>query len=355
VLPDAGILAKAFDAIEEKAPWAASARDPNTGVGIAATVWLTNPQPGSVILKLNEDGRLGLITGATENGSGAVAMGVTQIAAEELKVAPDQVVVSMPDTDTSPYDAGSQGSRTTHVVGRAVGKAATELRAKIYEVAASMLEVAVEDLELVEGGVGVKGSPGTRLSLAEVATRATSQGESLAATGSHATPQPNFDPTCASGLLFPTFPTPTYHVHLAEVRVDPVTGTVEVLRYVVAQEVGTIVNPLGVEGQVQGGVAQGLGYALWENLTIGEDGRYQQRNLESYRLPLATDVPRVETIILEHPDEGGPFGAKGVAEPPIVPVAAAIANAVSDAVGAPIDAIPITPQAVLEALSRSGR
>jgi CO/xanthine dehydrogenase Mo-binding subunit len=354
-LADAGIFAKAFDAVEERAPWAERAREPYTGVGIAATVWLTNPQPASVILKLNEDGRLGVITGATENGSGAVAMGVTQIAAEELMISPDEVVVSMPDTDTSPYDAGSQGSRTTHVVGRAVGKAATELRQKIYEIAATMLEVAVEDLELVEGGVAVKGSPGTKLTLAEIATQATSQGESLAATGAHATPQPQYDPTCASGLLFPTFPTPTYHVHLAEVRVDPVTGNVEVLRYVVAQEVGTVVNPLGVEGQVQGGVAQGLGYALWENLTIGEDGRYQQRNLESYRLPLATDVPRVETIILEHPDEGGPFGAKGVAEPPIVPVAAAIANAVSDAVGAPIDSIPITPQAVLEALSRSGR
>ncbi len=354
-LADAGIFAEAFAAVEQRAPWNEMAQEPYTGVGIAATVWLTNPQPGSVILKLNEDGRLGVITGATENGSGAVAMGVTQIAAEELKISPDQVIVSMPDTDTSPYDAGSQGSRTTHVVGRAVGKAAAELRERIFEVAATIMEAAVEDLELVEGGVAVKGSPGATVTLAEVAARATALGASLAATGAHATPQPRYDPTCASGLLFPTFPTPTYHVHLAEVRVDPVTGNVEVLRYVVAQEVGRVVNPLGIVGQIQGGVAQGLGYALWENLTIGEDGRYQQRNLGSYRLPLATDVPRVETIILEHPDEGGPFGARGVAEPPIVPVAAAIANAVSHAVGAPIDSIPITPQAVLEALERSGR
>ena len=355
VLPDASILAKGFAAVEEKAPWSEMGQEPYTGVGIAATVWLTNPMPGSVVLKLHEDGRLGLVTGATENGSGAVAMGVIQIAAEELLIAPDQVIVSMPDTDTCPYDAGSQGSRTTHVVGRAVGKAAVELRQKIYEVAGSMLEAAVEDLELVEGGVMVKGSPEAKLTLAEVATEATSRGQSIVATGAHATPQPDFDPTCASGLLFPTFPTPTYHVHLAEVRVDPATGVVEVLRYVVAQEVGAVVNPVGILGQVQGGVAQGLGYALWENLTIGDDGRYRQRTLESYRLPLATDVPRVETILLEHPDPGGPFGAKGVAEPPVVPVAAAIANAVSDAVGAPIDSIPISPQAVLDALERSGR
>lgn len=354
-LPDAGILAEAFEAVEERAPWVEMGKEPYTGVGIAATVWLTNPQPGSVVLKLNEDGRLGMITGATENGSGAVAMGLIQIAAEELKIPADQVVVSMPDTDTSPYDAGSQGSRTTHVVGRAINKAAAELREKIFRVAGSMLEAAVEDLELVEGGVAVKGSPGTLVTLAEIAATATGRGESIAATGAHATPQPRFDPTCASGLLFPTFPTPTYHVHLAEVRVDPVTGRVEVLRYVVAQEVGTVVNPTGVRGQIQGGVAQGLGYALWENLTVSEDGRYLQRTLESYRLPLATDVPRVEAILLEHPAEDGPFGAKGVAEPPIVPVAAVIANAVSDAVGGPIDSIPITPQSVLEALRRAGR
>jgi CO/xanthine dehydrogenase Mo-binding subunit len=354
-LPDASILSTAFDAIEEKAPWDQMGREPLTGMGIAACVWLTNPMPGSVVMKLHEDGRLGLVTGATENGSGAVAMGVTQIAAEELGIDPDQVIVSMPDTDTSPYDAGSQGSRTTHVVGRAVGNASKELRSQIFEVAGSMLEASPEDLQLADGYVTMKGDPESRVSLARVAGEATARGNSIAATGAYATPQPDYDPTCATGLLFTTFPTPTYHVHLAEVRVDPVTGNVEVLRYLVAQEVGKTVNPDGVFGQIQGGVAQGLGYALWENLSIGADGRYRQRTLETYRLPLATDIPRVETIILEHADEAGPFGAKGVAEPPVVPVAAAIANAVSAAIGAPVDSIPISPETVLEALERAGR
>lgn len=350
-LPDASILRKAFDKVEERAPWADAGQDPYRGVGIASCVWLTNPLSGSVVMKMNEDGTLGVVTGATENGSGAVAMGVTQIAAEELGVSADDVVMSMPDTDHSPYDAGSQGSRTTHIVGRAVGEAAADLREQIYKVAGRLLEASPADIELVgDGRVGVKGSPGSEISLAEVAAAATAAGETLSATGSYATPTPNFDPTCATGLLFPVFPTPTYHVHQAEVEVDPVTGKVTLLRYVVAQEVGKVINPDGVIGQIQGGVTQGIGYALYERIQIGEDGRYKQRTLETYRLPVAQDIPNVEAILLEHPDSAGPFGAKGVAEPPVVPVAAAIANAVADAIGAPVDSVPIMPEDVLAAM-----
>jgi CO/xanthine dehydrogenase Mo-binding subunit len=278
-------------------------------------------------------------------------MGVAQIAAEELGVSAGDVVMSMPDTDTSPYDAGSQGSRTTHIVGRAVGEAAADLREQIYGIAARLLEASPADIELVgDGNVAVKGSPGSEISLADVAAAATAAGETLTATGSYATPSPKFDPTCATGLLFPVFPTPTYHVHQAEVEVDPVTGKVTVLRYVVAQEVGKVINPDGVVGQIQGGVAQGIGYTLYERIQIGDDGRYKQRTLETYRLPVAQDIPEVETILLEHPDSAGPFGAKGVAEPPIVPVAAAIANAIADAIGAPVNSIPILPEDVLEAM-----
>ena len=171
----------------------------------------------------------------------------------------------------------------------------------------------------------------------------------ISATGTYSVPLPKWDPDAAEGLLFPVFPVPTYHVHLAEVEVDPVDGRVEVTRYVVAQEVGRMINPDGVHGQIQGGVAQGMGYALWEGLESIE-GRYTRRTLESYGLPLAVDVPEVEMIILEHPHEAGPFGAKGVAEPPIVPVAAAIANAVADATGAEITRLPIDPEQLLTSM-----
>jgi CO/xanthine dehydrogenase Mo-binding subunit len=356
VLEDADILREAFDRVEEAVPWADAAkpRRPNgklRGVGLAACTWLTNPLPGSVTLKVNEDGAIGVVTGATENGSGAVAMGVTQIVAEELGVSPEDVIVLMPDTDSAAYDAGSQGSRTTHIVGRAATKAAAEVREKVLSVAADLLEASKDDLELAGGRVIVKGDPASGVTLAEVATAATFTVGPIAGTGSYTTKPPAINPACASGLLFPIFPTPTYHVHFAEVEVDPVTGHVDVVRYVVAQEVGRAINPDGIRGQIQGGVAQGLGYALYEDIQI-VDGRYQERRLETYRLPLAVDVPNVEMILLEHPEAEGPHGARGVAEPPIVPVAAAVGNAVADAIGRPISRLPITPDAILEALAQ---
>ena len=158
VLEDADILREAFDRLDEVAPWDEAVEAPARGgklrgVGLAACTWLTNPLPGSVTLKLNEDGTIGVVTAATENGSGAVAMGVTQIVAEQLAVRPEDVIVLMPDTDSAGYDAGSQGSRTTHIVGRAATIAAGEVRDKIFAVAAGMMEAAKEDLELVDGRV----------------------------------------------------------------------------------------------------------------------------------------------------------------------------------------------------------
>jgi len=355
VLDDAGVLAEAFDRVEQVAPWSELMRRPSTpgkrhGVGIAAATWLTNPGPGTVTLKLNEDGTLGLVSGPTDTGSGAVTMGVTQIAAEEFGLRPEDVIIQMPDTDAAGYDAGSQGSRTTHIVGRATRTAAAEIREKIFAVGSRLLEVDPADLNIAEGAVHVKGAPTRSVPLSKIAIAAMSTTGPIVGTGSYATPLPSYNPACANGLLFPVFPTPTYHVHLAEVEVDEATGRVTVLRYIVAQEVGKAINPTGVRGQIQGGVAQGIGYALYEGLEIA-DSRYRQRTLETYRLPLAVDVPDVEILLLEHGDPAGPHGARGVAEPPIVPVAAAIGNAVSDALGKAVNQIPIRPDEILALLS----
>ncbi len=352
VLDDAHILEEAFAAVEEKAPWCGFQKEKGKyrGSGIAAAVWLTNPLPGSITITLDEDGTVQVVTAANDNGSGAVAMGITQIVAEELGLQTDDVRIALPDTDTCGYDAGSQGSRTTHIVGRAACDAAVEVKAKVFDVAAGLLEVNVNDLELVKGTVGVVGSPEARIPLGDVVMAATYQGRSLTGSGAYMTPPVPFNPACAAGLVLASLPTLTYHVHQAEVEVDPVTGNVRVLGYVIAQEVGKAINPAGVMGQIQGGFAQGLGLALYESLRL-DKGHYLERTLEAYRLPLAVDVPRVEAIILEHPDEAGPFGAKGVAEPPVALVPAVIANAVSDAIGKPFNKIPITPEAVLAALA----
>ena len=335
---------------EEAAPWAQlTKRKPWHGVGLALASWLTNPMPGAASLKLNEDGTVGLITAATEIGTGAVAAGLTQIVAEELGLRPEDVIVLPPDTDAAAYDAGAQGSRTLFNVGNAIREAAADVRDQILATASKVLEVSPDDLELIDGHVGVVGSPDTRQPLAVIAQMALWTEGPITGKGKYISPPIPFDASCVTGAFFTTFNAATYHVHLAEVEVDPDTGKVTILRYIVAQDVGKAINPAMIHSQIQGGVAQGLGYALYENVSF-ENGVPRERGLETYRLPTSLDVPPVETILLEYPAAHGPYGAKGVAEPPIVPVAAAIANAISDAIGKPLNSLPITPFEILAAI-----
>ncbi|WP_419932072.1 xanthine dehydrogenase family protein molybdopterin-binding subunit [Candidatus Poriferisodalis sp.] len=351
-LDQVSILREAFDRVDDLSGWQDAGAGELRGVGQAAAIWLTNPMPGHATVKLNEDGTATVITSATENGSGAVATGLRQIAAEALGLATEHVTVTMPDTDATGYDAGSQGSRTTHVVGRAIADASAEVRSHVLDRASQMLEAAAEDLVISDGVVSVAGVPTASVTLGQVAQAATWTEGPIAAGASYVTPTPPHDPLCATGMLIKGWPTPTYHLHQAEVSVDPVTGHVTVDRYIVCQEVGRAIHPNAVIGQIQGGVAQGLGFALSERVDL-DHGRYVQRTFKQHGLPLAADVPRVEAIVMEHADPAGPFGAKGAAEPPVVPVAAAIANAVADAIGAPIDSLPIRPEDVLDALERT--
>jgi CO/xanthine dehydrogenase Mo-binding subunit len=350
-LHEADILHKHFAAMEKVAPWAeVSRKKPMRGVGIAPAVWLTNPLPGSATVKLQEDGTVVVISGANDNGTGSMTTAVRQIVADELGVSPDQVLVTDPDTDIGGFDGGSQGSRNTPVAGRAALDAAREVRQKVLDAAAQLLQASPTELDLADGYVCVKSKPGTRISMAEIGSVTTFGAGTIQGTGRAILPPVPHNPSCASGLLFAYLASPTYHVHFAEVEVDPATGNVSVLRYVVAQEVGKAINPMNLMGQIQGGVTQGIGFALYESLRINEFGETLEKTLKAYRLPLAVDVPRVEAIISEHPDSDGPFGAKGAAEPPILLPAAVIAAAVSDAIGKPIRKIPITPEDVLAAL-----
>jgi CO/xanthine dehydrogenase Mo-binding subunit len=347
-------LAEAFECVDKLAPWEnrPHPRGENRlrrGVGIAAQTWITNPEPGHVSIKLNEDGTVQIVTGAVEIGTGAVAIGAPLLVAEELGVHPGEVSVATPDTDVAAYDGGAQGSRTTFALGNAIRIAAASVRAQILETASELLEVDPADLELIDGTVS---GPGVRrLSLADVARAALWTNGPIVGTGAHAVPPTAFDPGTLSGAIVTSLATPTYHVHLAEVEVDTETGKITILRYVVSQDVGRVIDHAAIEGQVQGGVAQGLGYALFEELRL-VDGIVAETSLEHYRLPTALDVPTVELTLLESPSTHGPGGIKGVAEPPIVPVAAAVANAISDAIGRPMQRLPITPFAVLEALRK---
>jgi CO/xanthine dehydrogenase Mo-binding subunit len=313
------------------------------GVGLASQTWLTNPEPGHVTLKLEEDGSVLLVTGAVEIGTGAVALAAPLLIAESLGVDPRAVRVADPDTDAVAYDGGAQGSRTAVALAHAIGAAAASVREQILGVAAELLETDAASLTL-DGGAVVDGRGGS-VSLGQVAESALWTRGPIIGTGTHSVTQPAHDPGTLSGAIVTSLATPTYHAHRAEVEVDTETGIVRVVGYAVVQDVGRAFDPAAIEGQVQGGVAQGIGYALFEELRL-DRGVVLESSLESYRLPTALDVPEVDVTLLE---SGEP---KGVAEPPIVPVAAAIANAVADAIGRPITQLPITPFAVLEALGR---
>jgi CO/xanthine dehydrogenase Mo-binding subunit len=353
VLEDAGFI-EAFEAIEEIAPWNGGKRHSTNGrlrgVGLAAVSWLTNPGPGNATVTLREDGAVTVVSGCAEIGTGALVTGVRQIVAEELGIPVEHVSLLAADTDAAGYDAGAQGSRSMFAVGSAAREASQSVRAQVLETASGLLEASADDLEIVGGEVGVVGVPARRMPLAAVAQAALWTTGPIAATGKHIAPPVSFDEGCVVGALFTAFAGASYSVHMAEVEVDPETGHVDVVRYVVAQDVGRAINPQMIEGQIHGGVLQGIGYALFEDLRI-YDGRVTDDSLERYRLPTALDAPPIESILLELPCPYGPFGAKGAAEPPVVPVAAAVVNAIADAIERPINAVPVTPFRVLELLA----
>jgi CO/xanthine dehydrogenase Mo-binding subunit len=353
VLDNAEILKQGFDEIEKIVPWSKTATKakPYTGRGIGAAIWLVNPLPGSLSMKLEEDGTVSVNTAATDNGSGALAAGIPQIIAETLGIRPEQVRISDPDTDSAAWDGGSQGGRTTQTVGLAAIEGAKQVRAKALETAARLLQVEADTLTIEDGGICLAGESKSRMTLSEVAIAATFGGEPIQGSGGAALPAVPFNPGCANGLLFPYFSSPTYHVHYAEVEVNPVSGNIHVTRYVVAQDVGRVINSACISGQIQGAVAQSIGFSLYESMRFAEDGNIIESNLQFYRLPLAVDVPRVEYTVMEQENSEGPYGAKGSGEAPVLLPPAVIASAVADAIGKPIRKIPVTPEDVLELLS----
>jgi CO/xanthine dehydrogenase Mo-binding subunit len=351
VLTDANVLHEALDRVADLVGWddLMKNRKPNRGYAISAGIWLVNPLPGSVTLKLEEDGTVNIMTGAIDCGTGSLAVAVPQIVASALSIPYESVRVIQQDTDVSGWDGGAQGSRTTQVIGLAAERAAAEIKDKLFHAVAGMLQAKPEDLELADGHVVVRANPLTRMTISEAATAATWTTGAIIASGSGALSAPPHDPSCASGLLFPALSDPTYHVHFAEVEVDPVTGNVSVVRYVVAQDIGKVINPATLYGQVQGGVTQGIGLSLYESLRLGADGRYVESSLEAYRLPLAIDIPRAEVIFLDNASKQGPGGGmKGAAEPPIVLGPSVIGNAIADALGGlGFNTTPITPEDIL--------
>lgn len=305
------------------------------GVGLAVGGWPGGIEPATAVCRLDDDGTLTVVVGAVDLSG--THNGFRTIVAEELGIDPRQVRVVISDSDTAPRAGATGGSKITLTVGRAVQEAAADARQQLLNITADHLEVAADDLEVIDGRVQVRGAATFGVSLQEVAKL------SAAAGSKH-------QPVYGRGASAISRNSPGFGAHLARVAVDPDTCEVSVLEYVVVQDVGRVINPAEVEGQIYGGVAQGIGWALSEQIVHSEDGQVMTGSLLDYAMPKATWVPNIEAILLEIPSPDGPFGAKGVGEPPIIPVAATIANAVRDAIGIRLTELPMTPQRIFKQL-----
>lgn len=309
--------------------------------------WFIFVGPSSATVHLNSDGSVTVVTAGVEIGSGSMVQGIPQIVAHTLGIRPDAVIMRAADTDAAGFDLGVGGGRTTVSLGAASEQACEEVKAKVAKVAAESFECAPEDVVIADGRVSVAGVPSVSMELSEVATRAQAMIGPISGSGSFTNPGATAIPGCAAGHLLDAIDVPVFAVHDCELSVDPDTGQVHVLAYRVVQDVGRALNPRAILGQIQGGVVQGLGYALHEEVTIGESGAVQQRGFETYRLPLAGDSVPVQVDLFEGAPSLGPLGIKGAGEAPILNVAAAVACAVADATGCDANQIPLTPPRVL--------
>ncbi len=266
---------------------------------------------------------------------------------------PADFAITYQDTDTGPYDGGSSGSQTTFNNGRAVVEAAREIRRQLLDLAAVALEASVADLELRDGHAGVVGSPDRRVSIADLAATA-HNGALLLARGSGMPPDPpeHDAAACVGRLGFEAVAAPTFFCHAVRIRLDPATGIVRTVKVVAATDVGRVLNATGALGQVTGGVVMALGNATTEGTVFGADGRQRNASLLDYKLLTTADAPEIEAIFIENPaSNGGPRGSKGVGEPPIVPTAGAVGNAIAAASGVRVRRLPMTPERVWRAVT----
>jgi xanthine dehydrogenase molybdenum-binding subunit len=299
------------------------------------------PDYSAAFVKLNADGSAHLLTGAADLGTGCCTT-LAQIAAEELGLSLGEMNVIAADTDTTPVDRGAFASATTYVTGGAVKAAAADVKQQLLSYAGKRLRVAPESLEIRNGRIYEKGIPEKLTTIREVAMEASQAKEGAKAFLGAA----SFENPAAAH---------SFGAQFSEVEVDIETGQVEVVKMVAVHDIGKAINPMVVEGQVDGAVQQGIGYALTENIVIDEKtGRMLNADFANYMVLTAMDMPKVEVGLSEPIDPTGPFGAKGVGEPATLGVAPAIANAIYDAIGIRFTEIPITPEKVFRAMRRRG-
>jgi CO/xanthine dehydrogenase Mo-binding subunit len=309
---------------------------PGDGVGYACGGWPGAIESAVAACRLNADGTLQVTLGAVDLTGTNTSFAMNTAEAFGLDSL-SQVRVTTANTDHAGYAGGTGGSKITYTVGPAVMRAAEDARNQVLRIAAADLEVGLGDLEISNGRVSVKGVPAKSRSLKEIFSMSAAFGVKYAPVQGH-------------GQTVVTDFSPGMAVHVVRVHVDEETGRVVPLNYVAIQDVGTAINPAAVEGQLEGGAVQAVGWGLFEGIAWDEQGTPTTASLMDYAIPKATQSPSLGTVLVHVPSEQGPYGAKGVGEPPVIPGAAALANAVFEAVGARVRQLPMTSERVLGAM-----
>ena len=315
--------------------YSASKKNGRQGRGVASGFWFNVGGESSAHVNVNEDGTVAVTTGHPDIGGSRASM--VNIVAETLGIHYRNVSAQVGDTNTIGFSASTGGSRVTFSAGTAVSEATERVVAQLRERAAILWDIDSEAVDWKDGHAHPAGSNAgdfEPLSLAELAAQAARTGGPIAAQVS----------VNAQGAA------PAFATHVCDVEVDTETGRVEVVRYTAVQDAGRAIHPGYVEGQMQGGVAQGIGWALNEEYIFDDSGRLENPGFLDYRIPVASDLPMIDTVVVEVPNDAHPHGVRGVGEVPIAPPMAAVANAIHDAVGLRLRDLPMSPPKVLAAL-----
>jgi 4-hydroxybenzoyl-CoA reductase subunit alpha len=355
-------LPECIDRVVEASGWTRKFRQLpyGRGIGFAASAYLSgaglpiyrNDLPHSgVVVKIDRGGGVAVFCGSTDIGQGSDSV-LAYVVAEVLGIQPEDIRVVTADTDLTPVDLGSYSSRVTLMTGNAAREAAEKLRTLLVDAAARKLEVAPAEIATRGGRLFVQSEPARGLAFDEAARLAEATAGTLVAAGSYTPPR-----RAARYKGAGVGPTPAYSYSACavEVQVDPETGEVRVERVWIAHDGGTAINPLLVEGQVEGSVYMALGEALMEESAFRPHGLHKIPSMLEYKSPTTLETPEITTLLVETRDPEGPFGAKEAGQGPLLPVIPALANAVYDAVGVRIDEVPITPDKVLLALDRKAQ
>ncbi len=332
-LPRVGFI-ETVKAAQEHPHYSAPLEGKYTGRGVASGFWPNFGLKSSVSINVNSDGTISLVEGSTDIGGTRAAIAMQ--AAEVLGIPAESVTPTVVDTDSVGYTDVTGGSRTTFATGYAAYNAAQDVKEQMIQRAAKLWEVDAEEVEFSDGLFRCVNGKNEQVDFKELAGK-------LDQTGG---------PVVGRASADPTQPGPSIGTHVVDVEVDPDTGKVQILRYTTSQDAGRAIHPSYVEGQMQGGAVQGIGWALNEEYIYNDDGEMTNASFLDYRIPTSYDLPMIDAVIVEVPNPGHPYGVRGVGETPIVAPPAAIANAIYQAVGVRMKDLPMSPGRILKALGK---